>query len=356
MASVYKRKNANGMTVLRAVVRIKGYPSVCSHWDRKQEAEDWAKGVEGQIKAGQFKFDQHNKIHIFSELIERYKQDGALEHHRSANDTLRHLAYWQSRFSDFSLVHLTPELLGKERQLLLDTQTLKGTKRTSSTVNRYMASLSSLLTYAAQRLNWISENPALRLIKLKENPGRDRVLSEEEITRLLAATRESKSPYLYCIVLMSLTTGARQGEILNLEWRHIDFENQIAYIKQSKNGRPRSIALSPPMVAELKLLHQNRNPQKPIVFTSKTAFGKVDIKKAWQEALKRAEITDCRAHDMRHTFCTYAAAKGASNLQLQTATGHRTLSMLLHYTHLDFAVTKQFSHQILDQILKGEPL
>ena len=115
MASIYKRKNANGTTVWRAVVRIKGYPSVCSHWDRKQEAEDWAKGVEGQIKAGQFKFDQHNKIHTFSELIERYKQDGALEHHRSANDTLRHLAYWQSRFSDFSLVHLTPELLGKER-------------------------------------------------------------------------------------------------------------------------------------------------------------------------------------------------------------------------------------------------
>lgn len=66
MASIYKRKNANGTTVWRAVVRIKGYPSVCSHWDRKQEAEDWAKGVEGQIKAGQFKFDQHNKIHTFS--------------------------------------------------------------------------------------------------------------------------------------------------------------------------------------------------------------------------------------------------------------------------------------------------
>lgn len=57
-----------------------------------------------------------------------------------------------------------------------------------------------------------------------------------------------------------------------------------------------------------------------------------------------------------NTFCTYAAAKGASNLQLQTAIGHKTLSMLLHYTHLDVAVTKQFSHQISDQILKGESL
>lgn len=52
MASIYKRKNANGTTVWRAVVRIKGYPSVCSHWDRKQEAEDWAQDVERQIKTG----------------------------------------------------------------------------------------------------------------------------------------------------------------------------------------------------------------------------------------------------------------------------------------------------------------
>jgi len=57
---------------------------------------------------------------------------------------------------------------------------------------------------------------------------------------------------------------------------------------------------------------------------------------------------------MRHTFCTYAAAKGASNLQLQTATGHKTLSMLLQYTHMDVAATKQFSDQISDQILKGD--
>lgn len=356
MASLYKRKNKNGTTVWRAVIRIKGYPSVCNHFERKQEAEDWAINIERQIKLGQFKFDQHNKIHTFGELVERYIQDGALEHHRSGNDTRRHLAYWKERFNDYGLIHITPELLGKERQVLADIPTLKGTKRTPSTINRYMASLSSLLTYAAQRLSWINENPALRLIKLKENPGRDRVLTEDEITRLLDSSRQSKSPYLYCIILLSLTTGARQGEILNLEWRHIDFENKIAYIKESKNGRPRSIALCDPVIIELKQLYQMRDPLKPLVFASKTAFGRIDIKKAWQQALKRANITDCRAHDMRHTFCTYAAAKGASNLQLQTATGHRTLNMLLHYTHMDVAVTKQFSNQISDQILKGNTL
>ncbi|NGX60249.1 MAG: hypothetical protein KR126chlam3_01419 [Chlamydiae bacterium] len=59
---------------------------------------------------------------------------------------------------------------------------------------------------------------------------------------------------------------------------------------------------------------------------------------------------------MRHTFCTYAAARGASNLQLATATGHKTLAMLMHYTHMDVQVTKEFSNQISEQILKGEKL
>jgi integrase len=216
-----------------------------------------------------------------------------------------------------------------------------------------MSSLSSLLSYATDNLGWISENSALRLKKLKEAPGRDRVLSEDEISRLLNAARESKSRYLFCIILLALTTGARQGEILALQWQHIDFENKIGFIKETKNGHPRSIALCDPIIDELKQLYTERNPQKPLVFASKTAFGRADIKKAWKEALKRANISHCRPHDMRHTFCTLAAAKGASNLQLQTATGHRTLKMLSHYTHMDVQVTKQFSNQISDQILKG---
>jgi integrase len=78
------------------------------------------------------------------------------------------------------------------------------------------------------------------------------------------------------------------------------------------------------------------------------------IKKTWQQALKRAEISHCRAHNMRHTFCTLAASQGASNLDLVTAMGHRTLEMLQRYTHLDAQVTKKFSNHISDKIPHAE--
>ena len=345
MASIYKRDNANGTKVWRAVVRIKGYPAICNHFERKQEAEDWAADVERQIKQGRFNFNLHKAQHTFSQLLERYRNDGALEHIRSVEDVIRHLEYWKDRFGDYELVHVTPEFIGQERRLLAETPANKGKERSPATVNRYVSSLSALLSYAV-RLKWMPENPCFGLSKLKENSGRDRVITAEEMERLLVACKQSKSPYLYCIVLISLTTGARQGKVLNLEWRHVDFENKLAYLKETKNGRPRSIALADPIVEELKELYQKRDPAKPLVFASKTAFGRVDIKKAWAQALKRAGIGDCRAHDMRHTFCTLAAQQGASNLELATAMGHRTLAMLQRYTHMDAQVTKKFSKTI----------
>lgn len=352
MASIQKRKNKNGTSHWRAVVRIKGYPTICSHRERKQEAEDWAADVERQIKAG--KFDQHNTQHTYGDVVDRFTASGSLEHHKSSDDTIRHLKYWKERLGAYALVHLTPEKLGKERQLLIDTPTEKGTKRAPATVNRYIASLSASLTYACRQLRWIDDNPCFNLIKLKEAKGRDRVLTDAEISKLLASCRQSKSPYLYCIVLMSLTTGARQGEILGLEWRDVDFDNKLAHLKETKNGRPRSISLADSVIDELRALYEVRNPAKTLVFASKTAFGRIDPKKAWNEALKRAGIEDCHAHDMRHTFCTLAAKQGGSNLELATAMGHRTLGMLQRYTHLDVQVTKKFSKHISEQIFQGQ--
>ena len=350
--AVYKRKDGKSW---RAVVRMKGYPTVCDHFDRKPEAEDWVRDTRNKIKLGQYKFDQHKKHHTFNSLLEQYIANGALEHHRSADDTRHHLSYWQSRFGSYDLVHITHEFIAKERLLLSNTPSASGKKRTNSTVNRYTASLSAIFTYATRQLRWISESPCIHLQKLKENPGRDRILSEAEIERLLDACRKSRSTYLYCIIILSLTTGARQGEILNLEWKDLDFNNRLAYLKQTKNGRPRSISLADPVIDELKRLYELRHPLKPLVFASKTAFGRIDIKKAWQTVLRIAGITNCRAHDMRHTFATFAAAQGASNLELATAMGHRTLQMLQRYTHLDVQVTKRFSKNISEKILWTEP-
>ncbi|MBP9841925.1 MAG: site-specific integrase [Simkaniaceae bacterium] len=348
MASIYKRKNADGTSVWRAVIRLKGFPSISNHFERKQEAIDWGADTERRIKLGQYNFETHKIAYTYADLLDRLSGDGVLEHQHSLKKVQAQYDYWRTRLGAYALIHITPELISKERQHL------KETKPLASTINRYMVTLSSTFSYAVKQLRWLAESPCLNLIKLKEAPGRDRILTDAEVTALLVACKESKSPYLYPIVLFALTTGARRGELLGLEWRSVDFDNRLASLKETKNGHPRSVALADPVIIELKALHAVRHPLKPLVFASKTAFGQVDIKKAWIQALKRAGIEDYHFHDMRHQFATLAAAHGASNLELAAAMGHRTLGMLQRYTHLDVQVTKKYSRHISERILQGD--
>lgn len=346
MASIQKRKNKDGTFHWRSVVRLKGHPTVCNHFDRKQEAEDWRQETERQIKEGQFKFNRHKAKHTFHELIQRYISDGVLEHLRAKRDAIRHMNYWTERLSKYALTYITHDLLSKERQVLISSPTSRGTKRSPATVNRYIAALSSCMTYAYKHLRWIDENPCLNLIKLKEAKGRDRILSEDEAERIMTSCRESQNPYLYCIVLMAITTGMRMGEILGLRWNEIDFKNQLAHLRETKNGRPRSVPLVDEVLNELNRLYEVRNLHKEHVFASKTAFGKIDINKAWRSVLKRSSIKNFRFHDLRHTFATLAARQGASNLELASATGHRTLNMLQRYTHLEAGIVRKYSEGI----------
>lgn len=153
------------------------------------------------------------------------------------------MEYWKQRLGEYALVYLTPERLGKERQLLIDTSTHRDTKRSSATVNRYIALLPGCLSYACRQLRWIDDNPYFNLIKLKEDSSRDRVLTQDEVQRLFTACRESRNDYLYCIILLAFTTGMRQKEILNLAWDHVDLENRLAHLKETKNGTAPSVPL-----------------------------------------------------------------------------------------------------------------
>ena len=148
MASIYKRKNQKGKTVSwRAVIRLKGHPPVCNSCERKQEAEDWAKAAEKEIKEGRFNFSLNNKLYTFDEIVERFINDGVIENHKSAKDTKRHLDFWKEKFGRYALVHITTEMIGKERQILRKTYIKKGSKvskRSPATINRYISSLSAI--------------------------------------------------------------------------------------------------------------------------------------------------------------------------------------------------------------------
>jgi integrase len=205
MASIYQRTNKDGKKVWRMVIRMKGHPTICDHFDRKQQAEDEARKIEAQIRDGKY-VSNKAKDKTLAELIDLYIPDGVLGHHKAAKDTIFQLNYFRERLGSYALIYITPELLLQERKRLLELPTYRDTLRNPATVNRYFATLGGAFRYACKNLRWIDENPCANLLKLKAKPRTRRILTESEEIRLLQACRESLSPYLYCIVLIALTT------------------------------------------------------------------------------------------------------------------------------------------------------
>jgi len=128
-----------------------------------------------------------------------------------------------------------------------------GRTRSPATINRYKAALSAIFEYGKERYN-LSDNPCRRVKARTENNGRIRFLSGAEQAALREQCRASDWSLLYLLVLMALTTGARQGELLRLRWRDLKLVERRAYVGDSKNGEPRVLPLVNGVVTELTRL------------------------------------------------------------------------------------------------------
>ena len=81
-------------------------------------------------------------------------------------------------------------------------------------------------------------------------------MRENIYLRLVEASRWNK---LYLLVLMAITTGARRGELLNLEVGDLDLDKQTAYVLTSKNGEPKVLPLTQNVIKELERFSLNDN-------------------------------------------------------------------------------------------------
>lgn len=343
MATIEKRVTGNG-TNYRVKVRLKGFPPESATFDRLTDARQWAAQTESDMKAG--RYFGASKRHTFNELVDEYEKHVA--ELRSFDDRKRHLTRWREYFGVDMLVDISPQRINRAREQLLAEDTRYGEratgdaerdaaramgKRSGPTVNRYLATLSACMAYAVKPLGWLEKNPCERVTKSKENAGRVRFLSDEELRRLLDACRPHVD--LYQAVLLSLTTGGRQSEIMSLRWNQIDFSRKTITLFETKNGDRRTLPLVGEAFALLKERSKVRSLKNVLVFppvTEKAEFR--SLREAWEKALKASAITDFRWHDLRHTAASYLVMSGVSLVEVAKILGHRTLAMVARYAHL----------------------
>ncbi len=228
------------------------------------------------------------------------------------------------------------------------------------TINRNLSLLKSLLNKAVE---WdvIQQNPLDKLKLSKIDNIRIRYLTPDEELRLRKAVderdkflqakrisankwREERGyPLLpeFCgdhikpMVLLSLNTGLRKGEVLALTWESINIEQALLTVvsASAKSGKARHIPLNKEAMHVLKDWRRNTG-SSGLVFPNKDGKRMLDIKTAWAHLLRSAQIGHFRWHDLRHHFASKLVMAGADLNSVRELLGHADLKMTLRYAHL----------------------
>jgi len=332
MATFEKRISENGNISYRAKVRRKGHTSTAT-FKRLTDAKRWATQVEADIDQGSYFKQQESQRRTLSDAINRYCEEvvGQL---RDAVNRARHLGWWQSGLGEIHLTDLDSATIVEMRSVLRADK-----KRSDTTVNRYMATLSAVLSYAAGEWGWMEDNPCRKIKRLKEPSGRVRFLSDTERVALLAACDNQKNyPEMKLIVLLAITTGMRRGEILNLRRKDICLKTSTIYLWKTKNNETRAVPLVSPALELMHFQLKGKSGRDDnLVFSSHQDDRDnqpLAIDTIWNQIRIEAGLLDFKFHDLRHTAASYLAMNGAGLREIGDILGHKTLSMVQRYSHL----------------------
>src|SRR5438067_290873 len=197
-----------------------------------------------------------------------------------------------------------------------------------ATINRDLSRLRHMLNIAVE---WelLEESPMKGMKFLRENNARTRYLSLEECQRLIASCI---APHIRALVTVALHSGMRLGEILNLRRHDLDFASGFILVRDSKNGESRHVPADATLFALFRAYPHR--PSTDLVFSSSSGGHIVDVRTGFQNACKRAGLTDLHFHDLRHTFASQFVMSGGDLYILKEILGHKSITMTQRYAHL----------------------
>lgn len=220
----------------------------------------------------------------------------------------------------------------------------KGT--TPATVGKIYRVLKVILRYAIS-LDLIDRDPTLAIKPPRVEREEMRFLTPEEVNILLEAVDGDARDILSTAVF----SGLRQGELLALRWRDIDFEAGVIRVTRSyhssggfsdlkTSASRRNVPMIPRLASILRARHEAKGRPDPedLVFPS-AAGTPLDrhnlVSRIFEPALERAGLKRIRFHDLRHTYASLCIAAGMDPKALQRAMGHSSISVTMDtYAHL----------------------
>jgi len=302
---------------------------------------------------------QRTKLQTLGGFLDAKYAPWVLAERKSGAATLARLRHNFADMLERPMQELSPWIIEKWRA-----EQLKRGKQ-KSTVNRDITSLKSVL---AKAVAWdiLPSHPLAKLRPIKlDTKGRVRYLTDDEEARLRTALiqrdermkaararanawrrvrgyverpsleAQAYGDHLAPMVLLTLNTGLRRGEMFNLRWEDVNIQRKTLTVhgETAKSGQTRHLPLNWEALAVLDAWHQ-QSPREGYVFPGKGGQRLDNTRKAWERLLQEAGITGFTWHDLRHTFASNLVMVGASLAVVRELLGHADLTMTLRYAHL----------------------
>lgn len=215
----------------------------------------------------------------------------------------------------------------------------------SSTIINYLTRIKAIFNSAKNKYKIINENPVSNIeIKTKKKPTEKKALTESELKRLLALTKNIKYKVVFSLAGMC---GLRFGEIQGLKWNKINFKDNTIIIdtqwKSLGNGKCgfgplkssnsyRTIPL-PPFVKntllEWKSIQIVDITNRVIVYKSYNGGNNAIL----NDYIRKLGF-DITLHELRHTYATTLISKGIDFKTVAKLMGHDIEETMKIYSHV----------------------
>lgn len=330
MASFQKRKNGDGSTSVLAWVRIKPFKPASKAFKTVAAARVWAGALEQELRKQREHGEARRDLTSLTVkgLVDEFLADPETKQLKYLPDLEALLSWWVNHCGGDKVLGFGTLKLREARDLLRN-------GREPGTVNRYLSALRSAWNWARAAGLVPQEKTWPTRLLLSEPRERVRFLTDAELAEVLKAAEE-QSPWMHAAVMVSLATGLRQGELLRLEWRDLDFDRATVTVLISKNTKRRAVHLPAPAIDALKRLRRGGvvGPKRIFVTQDGEPADKSYLNFRWKKVRADAGLVDFRWHDLRHSCASFLAQNGASLVEIGAVLGHSSPSITAKYAHL----------------------
>lgn len=265
---------------------------------------------------------------LFNELL-----DDAIEHCQSQADPSEDGRYSckvdliRKGLGSIAVESITPQLISRWLS-----KTKKEREWRPATANRYKALISLAFRLGIEN-GKCENNPARNVRRMRENNERIRFLSKKEEDRLRKAIEE-ECPDRMPELDIALNTGMRKSEQYRLKWQDVNLKAQRITLWKTKNGTVRHLPLNRAALQAFQGLKKKSDGQGAVFESERGSNPLLNPRHWWDSVIEKAGIPDFHWHDLRHTFASRCIMAGVDLRTLQQLLGHKTLQMVVRYSHL----------------------